>query len=1210
MPIRTRRIVCVVLAAIGIIYCSAPRDVNAQGTTHAGISRSSWMEIGPFRFGGRIRSLLIDPASWALHAGSAWGGIWRKPLDPNTLWAPVNDYLPSLAVNALVAQPGNFDVQYAGTGDGFLGEDAIPGVGILRSTDRGVTWSVLASTGNANFAYVNRLALSADGVTLLAGTRSGIFRSVNEGSSFSAVLGGGTFGIVDVDFDPSDGAKAIAADQEGRAWYSVNAGATFIEASGLPTTLGAMRRVELAYAPSLPAIVYASIRLSDTGGAIYRSLDGGQSYIWHTSYDSPTHITPPVRSGNVIWVNPIDANDILFGGEYLYRTYGSSYRTIVNNDGSRRSPHLIVSAPGFNGTSNKQVYMTDDYGVHSGDIDRVGTWERVGGRDFFVWWAPLNQGLSITQFNAAAVHQNVRAIGGTAYLGTASHNAFAFQKPNDGWTYRIDRLGTGGFAAIDQWNGYYCYAAREYLQIYRHDGCGLGATHGAYGTNLHLNLPDAGDAATANPIAPFVLDPRDQRRILAGGRALWRTNDAQAAQDVVSWAQIKPAGDSNISAIAIAEYDSNHIWVGHTNGDVYKTSDGTAGAPTWATVDSSLPDRWVLRLAIDRINDDVAYVAFDGAASDNIWKTIDGGTSWTNIHGTLPAGPIRSITLHPANQNWVYVGTSSGVYTSEDGGSSWSGASAGPANITVTDLSFGWRDTLIAATYGRGVFKATIGVPPPGPVRLISPAGFTATPSPTFRWHVNPAATWYQLLVEYANGQQLRQWYTAEQAGCADGIHECQITAPMLNPGVATWRIQTWNPIAFGPWSEPLTFESADFTAQILSTYEVTDTIPGNAARLWLFVHNPGSAPLPQGSQAWVRIAGSSYLNWGGFADVSGLAPGVSLWVSVDWEVEYGQTPGTYQYQGAVWFAPGARWISEWSTTQTFNILAPPAQGARVLRTYRVDGAAPGAVVRFWALIRNIGSATLEGRVWFNVHSIGWVGSTDVSGLAPGTERWHFIDYTIGADRPYETHWYLAQVWNPTGATAYSPTSLWQPFIVGVNSQFTDNMDGWSAVARSWTLSGGQYLFSNSSYAVMQHASTTLGNVDVTARMWTSASGSDDGQGVIVRGSTNTSGLVNGYRFAYNVRGGYQVVRVWGGLTSNLTTSTSAAIVQGPAWNVMRVTANGSALSLSFNGTLVWTGSDSTFSSGRIGLFTTNAGPNYGFWVDYVIAAPLGEPNP
>jgi hypothetical protein len=68
---------------------------------------------------------------------------------------------------------------YAGTGEGFFPGDAIRGAGVFKSTDGGTTWAQLGSTSTSGFWYVNRLASSPDGGTLLAATWDGIFQSTN-----------------------------------------------------------------------------------------------------------------------------------------------------------------------------------------------------------------------------------------------------------------------------------------------------------------------------------------------------------------------------------------------------------------------------------------------------------------------------------------------------------------------------------------------------------------------------------------------------------------------------------------------------------------------------------------------------------------------------------------------------------------------------------------------------------------------------------------------------------------------------------------------------------------------------------------------------------------------------------------------------------------------------------------------------------------------
>ena len=71
---------------------------------------------------------------------------------------------------------------------------------------------------------------------------------------------------------------------------------------------------------------------------------------------------------------------------------------------------------------------------------------------------------------------------------------------------------------------------------------------------------------------------------------------------------------------------------------------------------------------------------------------------------------VNTIRFHPANSNWVYVGTDLGVYASEDRGLTWkrtprAGTHDGPANVEVDELFWQGSDYLIAATHGRGMYR-------------------------------------------------------------------------------------------------------------------------------------------------------------------------------------------------------------------------------------------------------------------------------------------------------------------------------------------------------------------------------------------------------------------------------------------------------------------------------------------------------------------------
>jgi photosystem II stability/assembly factor-like uncharacterized protein len=171
-----------------------------------------------------------------------------------------------------------------------------------------------------------------------------------------------------------------------------------------------------------------------------------------------------------------------------------------------------------------------------------------------------------------------------------------------------------------------------------------------------------------------------------------------------------PAG-SYISAIAVAAGRPDIIWVGHDDGQTWRTNNGTAAMPAWQRVDNSgssplAAKRYCTRILISRADADVVYAAFGGfggTVPGNIWRTRDAGANWTNLGAGLPTVPVRAIAMHPRHQDWMYLGTEIGVFASEDGGSSWSPTNEGPANVAVYDL-FWMDETLVCVTHGRGMY--------------------------------------------------------------------------------------------------------------------------------------------------------------------------------------------------------------------------------------------------------------------------------------------------------------------------------------------------------------------------------------------------------------------------------------------------------------------------------------------------------------------------
>jgi photosystem II stability/assembly factor-like uncharacterized protein len=179
----------------------------------------------------------------------------------------------------------------------------------------------------------------------------------------------------------------------------------------------------------------------------------------------------------------------------------------------------------------------------------------------------------------------------------------------------------------------------------------------------------------------------------ATGGGVWKTTDG-----AVTWTPVfDKQGTSAIGSLAIAPSDTNIVYVGTgeacirgniSHGDgVYKTLDG---GKTWKNV--GLRDsRAIGRVIVDPKNADIVFVAALGHpygpnSERGIFRTIDGGKTWEKVlYKDDNTGGI-DVAFDPHNSNIIFAslwearrtpwslvsgGPGSGLYRSNDGGSTW-----------------------------------------------------------------------------------------------------------------------------------------------------------------------------------------------------------------------------------------------------------------------------------------------------------------------------------------------------------------------------------------------------------------------------------------------------------------------------------------------------------------------------------------------------------
>ena len=123
-------------------------------------------------------------------------------------------------------------------------------------------------------------------------------------------------------------------------------------------------------------------------------------------------------------------------------------------------------------------------------------------------------------------------------------------------------------------------------------------------------------------------------------------------------------------------------------------------------------------ITVSNTDPNKVWVTFSGySAADKVYKSTDGGATWTNVSAGLPNLPVNAIVYTNGSANdAIYIGADIGVYYLDNTLSSVTPFMTALPNCAVRDLEIFYpTGKLRAATFGRGVWESDLYVPTPLP---------------------------------------------------------------------------------------------------------------------------------------------------------------------------------------------------------------------------------------------------------------------------------------------------------------------------------------------------------------------------------------------------------------------------------------------------------------------------------------------------------------
>ncbi|MDX2173359.1 MAG: T9SS type A sorting domain-containing protein [Bacteroidota bacterium] len=622
-----------------------------------------------------------------------------------------------------------------------------PAGGLWKTTDNGVTWTIL----NGNLAHIGCTDLVVDptnpnimylatGDGYAGDTPSlGIYKSTDGGTTWVAT--GLTYAVSSngsirkLIINPTN-TQILLAATSGGVYRTINGGTNW-------TQVATFNAYDLDFKPGDPTTVYA------TGTSFYLSTNSGASFTAISSGISTTGVIRKnlaVTAADPNYVYVVSASNSGFGLEGVYRSInsGTSFSLMAN------SPDLLANSCAGTAGSGQGWYdlaiAVSPTNKNEVVIGGVNHWRSTNGGTSWTCIGCWNSVTSSPPYIHADVHDlDYRSDGvlystndGGVYYHTGTTWPDITANRNIAQIYRIglSSLTANRWITGHQDNGSNLYIGSAYQAKLAGDGmdCQIDRTNDNYliasnPSGSHAYSSNGGTSwsySTFSPsqngawVTPIKQDPSVAARYYSGRTQLYVSNNS-----AVSFSALPATGGSgSIIEFAIAPSNNQIIYVLHS-GSIRKTVNG---GTTWTNVTGTVPVGTAAPtyICIKPSDPNTAWVTLSGySAANKIFKTTDGGVTWTNVTSNLPNLPNNCIVYEPGTNDRIYVGMDVGVYYRDNLSTTWTLYNTGLPNTPISELEISPAAVgkLRAATYGRGVYEVDVVPSAVAPVSSFSVSG-------------------------------------------------------------------------------------------------------------------------------------------------------------------------------------------------------------------------------------------------------------------------------------------------------------------------------------------------------------------------------------------------------------------------------------------------------------------------------------------------------